>query len=259
MSQPDMMTQPGQPGQPGRDAAAPMRELAAQLSALWWLPLLTGLVSVGLGLAVLAASWTVTALVVITGAVFIVRGLALMVSPAYAARSAGEQVVAGLAGIIAGIVLIAWPGPSLLVLAVFVGVWLVVSGGFNIVVSLARRRDLPHWGLTLLTGVVELLLGVWAMRRPEITLALIIVIVGLWAVITGVVNCVLAFEIRATGKALAESARTPSGDAADTADRLDRLGRLHDKGLLSSDEYAQVKEALLRPDGDGPGHVADGR
>jgi uncharacterized membrane protein HdeD (DUF308 family) len=44
--------------------------------------------------------------------------------------------------------------------------------------------------------VIELLLGVWAMRRPEVTLSLLITIIGLWAVLTGVIYCVLAFEIR---------------------------------------------------------------
>lgn len=238
-----------QPIEPAQDTRPPLQELAGQLSALWWLPLLTGLISIGLGLAILAIDWTVTALVVITGVVFVVRGLALAFSPAYAARSAGEQVIAGVAGIIAGIVLIAWPGPSLLVLAIFVGVWLAASGGFNIVTSIARRRDLPHWGVTVVLGVVELLLGVWAVRRPDITLGLIIVIVGLWAVITGVVYCVLAFEIRGAGKAFAESAREPSIDAGEAADRLDRLARLHDKGLLSGEEYARLKDALLRPAG----------
>jgi Short repeat of unknown function (DUF308) len=54
------------------------------------------------------------------------------------------------------------------------------------------------WGFTLTVGVIELLLGVWAMRRPEVTLALLITIIGLWAVVTGVIYCVLAFEIRRT-------------------------------------------------------------
>ncbi len=49
---------------------------------------------------------------------------------AYAGRTSGEQVVAGIAGVFAGVVLVAWPGPSLLVLAFFVGGWLAVSGSF---------------------------------------------------------------------------------------------------------------------------------
>ena len=181
-------------------AHSPLRELAEQIRHLWWIPLLTGVVSIGLGLAILATGWTVRALVIITGLLFIIRGIALAFSPAYAGRTWGEQVVAGIAGVLAGVVLIAWPGPSLLVLAFFVGAWLTVSGSFHIVTSFSRRRELPQWGFTFTIGVIELLLGVWAMRRPEATLALLITIIGLWAVLTGVIYCVLAFEIRGTAQ-----------------------------------------------------------
>ncbi len=91
-------------------AHSPMRELAEQIRHLWWIPLLTGLVSIGLGLAILATDWTVRALAIITGLLFIIRGIALAFSPAYAGRTSGEQVVAGITGVIAGVVLVAWPG-----------------------------------------------------------------------------------------------------------------------------------------------------
>lgn len=190
----------------GEGQHSPLQELAEQIRDLWWIPLLAGLISIGLGLAILATDWTVHALVVITGLVFIIRGIALAFSPAYAGRTSGEQVVAGIIGVIAGIILVAWPGPTLLVLAFFVGAWLAVSGCFHIITSFARRRELPHWGFTLVLGVIELLLGIWAMRRPEATLALLITIIGLWAVISGVIYCVLAFEIRSAGRDLAKAA-----------------------------------------------------
>jgi len=87
------------------------------------------------------------------------------------------------------------------VLAFFVGAWLTVSGGFHIITSFSRRHALPHWWFTFAVGVIELLLGIWAMRRPEATLALLITIIGLWAIVTGVIYCVLAFEIRSAARA----------------------------------------------------------
>jgi len=237
----------------GEGPHSPLREVAEQIRHLWWIPFLTGLVSIGLGLGILATDWTVRALVIITGLVFVIRGIALAFSPAYAGRTSGEQVVAGIAGVIAGVVLIAWPGPSLLVLAFFVGAWLAVSGGFHIVTSLSRRRELPHWGFTFSVGVVELLLGIWAMRRPEATLALLITIIGLWAVVTGVIYCALAFEIRSTAHALARATDVTERDAAQLADRLDRLAQLHAEGMLSPEEYTQLKASLLAART--PGHV----
>ncbi len=189
----------------GESSHSPLQEVAEQIRHLWLIPLVTGLVSIGFGLAILAADWTVHTLVIITGLVFVIRGTALAFSPVYAGRTSGEQVVAGFAGLLAGVILIAWPGPSLLLLAFFTGAWLAVSGSFHIVTSFSRRRELPHWGFTLSVGVIELLLGIWAMRRLEVTLALLVTIIGLWAVVTGVIYCVLAFEVRGTARGVVKA------------------------------------------------------
>jgi uncharacterized membrane protein HdeD (DUF308 family) len=169
---------------------------AAQVKDRWWVPLLAGLVSAALGLTVLAAGWSAGSLGVVTGLLFIVRGAALAFNPAYAAKGSGEHVLAGITGAIAGVVLFAWPGPTGQVLVLFAGVWLVTSGGFQVIVSAARRRELPYWRLTLALGVIELLLGLWAMRTPGVTLVSTAAVIGIWAVMTGVLHCVLAFEIR---------------------------------------------------------------
>ena len=171
-------------------------ERAAQVKDRWWIPLLAGLVSAALGLAVLAAGRSVGSLGVVTGLLFIVRGAALALNPAYAAKGSGEHVLAGVTGALAGLVLFAWPGLTGQVLVLFAGVWLVVSGGFQVVVSAARRRELPYWRFTLAVGVIELLLGLWAMRTPSATLVSTGAVIGIWAVMTGVLCCVLAFEIR---------------------------------------------------------------
>ncbi len=228
------------------EARAGLADFAERVTHLWWGPLLAGLVSVGLGLAILSSSWTIKALVVVTGILFIARGLALALSPSYASGAFAAQVVAGVLGIIAGIVLIVWPGPTLLALAFFVGVWLALSGGFHIVTSITNRRQLSYWGLMVVMGVIELLLGIWAMRRPDVTATLIIAILGLWAVITGVMLCVVAFEVRSVGKKLATlSTATASGDPTQVTHELDRLAQLHLVGQLTPEEYAHLKAALL--------------
>jgi uncharacterized membrane protein HdeD (DUF308 family) len=176
-----------------------LRELgdrAGQVRDRWWIPLLAGLLSVALGLAVMAAGPGVGSLGVVTGLLFIVHGAALALNPAYAARTSGEHVLAGIAGAIAGLALLVWPGKTALVLVVFAGVWLVASGGFQVVVSAARRRELPSWRFTLALGVIELLLGLWTLRRPGVSLASASTVIGVWAVVTGLLYCVLAFDFR---------------------------------------------------------------
>jgi uncharacterized membrane protein HdeD (DUF308 family) len=247
-----------------------MDQMARQVSRWWWVPLAAGLLSIVLGLAILASPWTVKALVVVTGLLFVIHGVSLVLSPAYAGDSRGEQVLAGVLAVIAGIVLLAWPGPSLLLLAVFAGAWLAVSGGFNIVMSIARRHTLPYWGLTTAVGVVELVLGLWAMRRPEVTLSIVVVALGLWAVVSGVLYCVLAFEVRHVARAIPPAATTattaspaaavsaggagaaagasgPGAAAGDVGPALERIDRLYAEGHLSEADHARLTDALRSP------------
>jgi uncharacterized membrane protein HdeD (DUF308 family) len=228
-----------------------MDQMARQVSRWWWVPLVAGLLSIVLGLAILASPWTVKALVVVTGLLFVVHGVSLVLSPAYAGDSRGEQVLAGILAVIAGIVLLAWPGPTLLLLAVFAGAWLAVSGGFNIVTSIARRHILPYWGLTTAVGGIELVLGLWAMRRPEVTLSIVVVAIGLWAVITGVLYCVLAFEVRRIARAVTAAAGAPGGGTAGAGTAaggldpaLERIDRLYAEGHLSEADHARLTDAL---------------
>ena len=206
MTQPESRTSPlpAQPAAPQQETVqpSPIREVGLQIGHLWWIPLVAGLISIGFGLAILATDWTVKALVVFTGIIIVIRSIAEAFNPSYASDSAWEQVVAGVVGVIAGVVLIAWPGPTLIVLAVTVGAILTVSGVFHVVSCLARRRTMDLWGLGAVMGGIELLLGIWVMRRPEATLTIVITVVGLWTIITGVIQCVQAFELRAAGRAV---------------------------------------------------------
>ncbi len=74
---------------------------------------------------------------------FVFRGVAtlsLAISdPALPAR--GWEIFFGAVSLVAGIVMLAWPGPTLLSLLTVVGVWLIVIGGFEIGTAFAIRKD----------------------------------------------------------------------------------------------------------------------
>ncbi len=95
----------------------------------------------------------------------------------------------------AGIALLVWPGRGLYTLAVFIGIFVVVSGVIHIVGAIANRYT-PYWWLVLVLGLIEVPIGIWAMRRPGLTLAVIVTLAGAWAIVTGIWQIVIAFEIR---------------------------------------------------------------
>jgi uncharacterized membrane protein HdeD (DUF308 family) len=98
--------------------------------------------------------------------------------------------------------------------------WLIV-GTLTISGAFAARRVLPDWWLLLLTGLLEIPLGVLALDNPGATLAALITVGGIWAVAVGVMRIVLAFEIKRLPDELDEAWTatdrngTGAGDAPD--------------------------------------------
>jgi uncharacterized membrane protein HdeD (DUF308 family) len=82
------------------------------------------------------------------------------------------------------------------VLGIFVGAWLIALGTISIAGAFAARRVLSDWWLLLLLGLAEVPLGVLALANPGATLAAIITVGGIWAVVVGAMRIVYAFELR---------------------------------------------------------------
>lgn len=74
---------------------------------------------------------------------FVFRGVATTVSaisdPTLPGR--GWEIFFGVISLIAGIVMLAWPGLSLLSLLTVVGVWLIVIGAFEIISAFVIRKE----------------------------------------------------------------------------------------------------------------------
>jgi len=174
---------------------------AEAVARSWWIFLVAGITSLVFGALILSIDWGVDSLAAFVGALFIIQGAAYLITKPLDGGNRSTNVIAGLLGIGAGIALLVWPGRGLYVLAVFIGAWIVVSGVLHIVGALANRWA-PHWWLVLILGIIEVPLGIWAMRRPGVTLAVLITLVGIWAIVIGIWEIVIAFEMRSLVKRL---------------------------------------------------------
>jgi uncharacterized membrane protein HdeD (DUF308 family) len=172
------------------------RGVAETLARNWWRLLLNGAVLIVAGVLILSIDWSVESLATFIGALFIFEGLSAMLTSGIDARVRSARVLSGLASIAAGIVIIAWPGPGIVAVAIVLGAWLVVVGTLSISGAFAARHVIPDWWLLLLTGVIEVSLGVLALANPGATLAAIITVGGIWAVAVGVMRVVLAFQLK---------------------------------------------------------------
>ena len=146
------------------------------------------------GVLIFSIDWSVGSLATFIGALFIFEGIYAMFVAGIDNRVA--NLVMGLLSVVAGVVIIAWPGPSLIVLGIFLGVWLIVIGTITISGAFAASTVMSDWWLLLLIGLAEVPLGVLALANPGATLAAIITVGGIWAVVIGATRIVLAFQLR---------------------------------------------------------------
>jgi uncharacterized membrane protein HdeD (DUF308 family) len=134
----------------------------------------------------------VRSLATFIGVLFIVQGMAEALTSGIDARVRRANVVTGLLSIAAGILIIVWPGPGLVAVAIVLGAWLIVTGTITISGAFAARRVLPAWWLLLILGLLEIPLGVLALANPGATLAALITVAGIWAAAIGVMRVVLS-------------------------------------------------------------------
>jgi uncharacterized membrane protein HdeD (DUF308 family) len=188
------------------------RDAAERLSRNWTTLLLNGLALIVAGVLIFSIDWSVRSLSTFIGALFIFEGFYAMVVAGIDNRAA--NIVTGLLSVAAGVVIIAWPSPSLIVLGIFLGAWLIVVGTVTISGAFAARKVLPDWWMLLLLGLVEVPLGVLALADPGATLAALITVGGIWAVAIGAMRIVLAFQLRNLPKEVDDAYAGRASDGA---------------------------------------------
>jgi uncharacterized membrane protein HdeD (DUF308 family) len=162
----------------------------------WWVVLLTGVISVVIGGVVLSIDWTVSDLAVFLGALLLFRGIFMMFSVPVDGAVRGWSVAVGVIEALVGLAVWVWPGPTLLVIAFFIGWYVLFSGIMTIAGAVSGRGVIPYWGWMLGFGILETLFALWLLARPGLTLVAVVLAIGLWSIIYGVVQIVLAFEIK---------------------------------------------------------------
>ena len=94
-----------------------------------------------------------------------------------------------------GLVMLIVPGVTLLLVAWAFGIYALVDGAAQVVDAI-RRRQRPRWWIALLLGLIGVVAGVIALIWPFRTAVLLAVLVGCWALVTGVIEIVSAMRQR---------------------------------------------------------------
>jgi uncharacterized membrane protein HdeD (DUF308 family) len=172
------------------------RDVAERLARNWSTVLFSGALLIVSGVLIFSIDWSVRSLATFVGALFIFHGLIEAATLGVADRARTAGVVTGVLSALAGVAIVVWPAPGLVAVAIFLGAWLIVTGTVTMSGAFAARHVLASWWLLLITGILEVALGVLALADPGATLAALITVGGIWAVAAGVSRVVLSFELK---------------------------------------------------------------
>ncbi|HUA03765.1 MAG TPA: DUF308 domain-containing protein [Solirubrobacteraceae bacterium] len=195
------------------------------MASNWWRFLLNGLLLIVAGVLIFSIDWSLRSLATFLGALFILEGVTTALTAGIDERVRRLNVITGLLSIAVGVAIIVWPAPGIVAVAIFLGAWLIVMGTLTISAAFAARKIMPNWWLLLITGLLEVPLGVLALADPGATLAAFITVGGIWAVAVGVTRVVLSFEIKRLPKTVDEAFGEPArnGATSSVTARPDRL------------------------------------
>jgi uncharacterized membrane protein HdeD (DUF308 family) len=170
----------------------------------WWMFLIAGLLWLIFGFMVLSLRpASIAALMILISIGFWLGALTQFVLAAVS--SGGWRVLAIIGGVLAigaGIAALVWPGPTLVVVSIFVAWYLLVRGAFDVAISLSHTH-VRGWWMGLVAGIISIGLGAWAIGNPDRSVLLFVTIVGIWAIFKGATDLVAAFTFREVKKELA--------------------------------------------------------
>ncbi len=111
-------------------------------------------------------------------------------------RSARYLAFGGVAAIVFGVIVLVWPGISLVALTSLFGAFalvygtLAVAGGLNLL-----AHNSTDWVPFVLGGLVGVGIGVLTFFRPGITALALVYFIAIWAIMTGVFEIVAAIDM----------------------------------------------------------------
>ncbi len=167
--------------------------------------ILRGVLAIIVGIIAIAwPSVTVLALVILF-AVYVFTDAVLQAMRAFSSRTAGPvfgHLLLGLIDLAAGVVALAWPGPTALVLVLVVAIWAFAGGFLEIFAAFQSGETAGTRAMFILAGLVSIAFGVVLSSRPDVGAVSLALLFGLFTLIFGVSQIVMGVEARRTGKTL---------------------------------------------------------
>jgi uncharacterized membrane protein HdeD (DUF308 family) len=171
------------------------------LAERWWVWLLRGVLAILFAvLAFTRPGITLAALVLIFGAYVLVDG-AFELFVGILSRTWG-LILSGVLGILAGIITFAYPHITALVLLYIIAFWAIFTGIVEILAAIRLRKEIENEWMIGIGGALSVIIGIWIIARPGAGALSVVWLIGIYALLYGLLMVGLALRLRRMGTRL---------------------------------------------------------
>jgi uncharacterized membrane protein HdeD (DUF308 family) len=104
----------------------------------------------------------------------------------------------GVIAVLFGLIALTAPGAALLSLALLLGAYLLVDGVAELYVTWRAAQAQAPWGALLGEAVLSIIMGLIALVMPAAAVFAFVILLSVWALITGVLELVAAFRLHSS-------------------------------------------------------------
>lgn len=167
----------------------------SRITVNWWAIVLRGVIAILFGLvALFLTRSTLAAIVILFAAFLVVTGIFALVAGALA--GSWLFAIEGVAGILIGALAFVYPKVTVLALALLIASWAILTGILEVWGAVVLRRVIANEWLLAVSGVLSILFGILVAIFPGAGLTAIVWVVGIYAILWGVLLLVLGFRLR---------------------------------------------------------------
>lgn len=168
------------------------------LSQYWWATLIRGLAWILFGVLVLMRPGiSLLTLALLFGVFAFADGIANVVSAIGGRREHSNWwllLLAGLAGIVVGIITMLAPGVTALGLLYYIAIWAIATGILWTITAIHLRREIEGEFWLALAGLASVAAGVLLVARPGAGALGVLTLIAFYSIVLGAILVVLAFR-----------------------------------------------------------------
>jgi uncharacterized membrane protein HdeD (DUF308 family) len=167
--------------------------------------ILLGILAIVAGIVAIAWPGVTVLALVIMFAVFVFVDALLQALRAFSSDAPGPVVghlVLAAVDILAGVVALAWPRASALVVVLVIAIWAFAGGFWEIIAAFGSDETSGSRAMLIIGGLLSVIFGVVLFTRPGLGVAALALLFGLFAVMDGVAQVIIGTQLRSNGQFL---------------------------------------------------------